>query len=53
MGILFSGIVTIDPSNIDSTNLLSLLWECTGYSIITVFALLSSGKWAKSICNAM
>ncbi len=53
MGILFGEIVTIDISKIDSSSLQSLLWECTGYSIMSLFAVLSSGKWAKSICNAM
>ena len=53
MKILFNEIVTLDTSNINIIKLHQLLWQCTGYSIITVFALLNSGKWAKSICNAM
>ena len=53
MKILFNEIVTLDTSNINIISLHKLLWQCTGYSIITVFALLNSGKWAKSICNAM
>lgn len=53
MGILFNQIVTISPSNINSSNLQDLLFQCAGYSILTLFAILSSGKWAKSICNAM
>lgn len=53
MGILFNEIVTISPSNINSSNLQDLLFQCAGYSIMTLFAILNSGKWAKSICNAM
>lgn len=53
MGILFNQIVTISPSNINSSNLQDLLFQCAGYSILTLFAILSSGKWAKSICNAI
>lgn len=53
MGILFGGIVNISPAEIDSSNLQDLLWQCTGFAIMSLFAVLSSGKWAKSICNAM
>lgn len=53
MGILFNEIVNIPTSDINSSNLQELLFQCAGYSIMTLFAILNSGKWAKSICNAM
>lgn len=46
---LFGSIGSID----DPANFSKSLLTATGYSIVLLIAIFSTGKWAKSICNAM
>lgn len=56
MRILFAQLIHIDTGSIGSmttSSIQGVLWQCAGYQIVLLIAIFGTGKWAKSICNAM
>ena len=50
--ILFNNIVDIGSIS-SNESLQEMLWKCAGYAIILLIAILNTGRWSKSICNAI